>query len=423
MGSDHDHWGQSWSGGGVGLTLNSSDYDGLQVTGGDDGVHVESAGHDGVYVHSADDDGVHVHSASSDGVAVTSAGLDGMWVSSAGDDGVYVGAAGSPSSASASARKNGFEVAGAQGHGLYVGRADRDGVYVESAGYNGVYVGSVLNNGVHVGSAVNNGVRVDTAGNDSVYVASAGDDGVHVESAGDDGVHVVSADDDGVYVGSAGDDGVHVYSASSYGVRVSSAGADGVYVHSASYDGVRVSSAGGYAGNFGGNVQVTGNLSKGSGSFKIDHPLDPENKYLYHSLVESPDMKNIYDGIVTLDENGDAWVELPEWFEALNRDFRYQLTPIGAPMPNLYIAREIEDNTFQIAGGEPGKKVSWQVTGIRHDPYAEANRILVEEDKPAEELGTYLHPESYGMPETKGLAYKEHQEHLAKQEARKTGDL
>ena len=79
------------------------------------------------------------------------------------------------------------------------------------------------------------------------------------------------------------------------------------------------------AGNFEGNVHVSGNLSKGSGSFRIDHPLDPENKYLYHSFVESPDMMNVYNGNVILDEQGEAVVEFPEWFEPLNRDFRYQL--------------------------------------------------------------------------------------------------
>jgi hypothetical protein len=55
--------------------------------------------------------------------------------------------------------------------------------------------------------------------------------------------------------------------------------------------------------------------------FKIDHPLDPVQKYLYHSSVESSDSKNIYDGVIILDSNGEAVVALPEWFEALNRDF------------------------------------------------------------------------------------------------------
>ncbi len=141
---------------------------------------------------------------------------------------------------------------------------------------------------------------------------------------------------------------------------------------------------------------VTGTLSKGAGSFKIDHPLDPANKYLYHSFVESPDMKNIYDGVALTDSRGMAIVTLPDWFEALNRDFRYQLTAICAPQPNLHIAREVDSNQFVIAGGVPGAKVSWQVTGIRKDAYANAHRIPVEQDKPEKERGHYLHPELFG---------------------------
>ena len=151
------------------------------------------------------------------------------------------------------------------------------------------------------------------------------------------------------------------------------------------------------AGNgfFAGNLNVTGTLTKGGGSFKIDDPLDPSNKYLSHSFVESPDMKNIYDGVTRLDVHGEAWVELPDYFDALNRDFRYQLTSVGASQPGLYIAREVKGNRFRIAGGKAGAKVSWQVTGIRKDAWANAHRIATEEDKPAEKRGTYLYPELY----------------------------
>jgi hypothetical protein len=154
----------------------------------------------------------------------------------------------------------------------------------------------------------------------------------------------------------------------------------------------------GYAGYFSGKVTVTGALTKGGGSFKIDHPLDPENKYLYHSFVESPDMMNIYNGIVTLDEHGEATIEMPEWFEALNSGFRYQLTCLGEFAP-VYIAQEIKERKFKIAGGQPGQKVSWQVTGIRQDEWAKAHRVPIEEDKNDKEKGKYLHPELFGQPE------------------------
>lgn len=163
----------------------------------------------------------------------------------------------------------------------------------------------------------------------------------------------------------------------------------GIYVQS--------NSAEGYAGYFTGGVHVNGTLSKAAGSFKIDHPLDPENKYLSHSFVESPDMMNVYNGKVTTDAQGEATVDLPAYFQALNRDFHYQLTTIGSYAP-VYITEEIKDNRFKIAGGKPGVKVSWQVTGIRQDAYATAHPIPVEEDKAAFERGRFLNPEVYGKP-------------------------
>lgn len=154
--------------------------------------------------------------------------------------------------------------------------------------------------------------------------------------------------------------------------------------------------AGGMAAYFSGNVHVSGTLSKSQGSFKIDHPLDPANKYLSHSFVESPDMMNVYNGNVVLDEEGSAWVDLPEYFGVLNRDFRYQLTPFGAAAA-LYVAQEVSDNRFKISGGQPGMKVSWQVTGVRDDAYARAHRIQVESDKPVHEKGTYLNPDVFAQ--------------------------
>jgi hypothetical protein len=164
--------------------------------------------------------------------------------------------------------------------------------------------------------------------------------------------------------------------------------------------------SGGQAAYFQGSVSIVGHLSKSSGSFKIDHPLDPANKYLYHSFVESPDMKNIYDGVATLDAQGSVWILMPDYFEALNQEFRYQLTSIGRPQPGIYIAQEISGNRFRISGGKPGGKVSWQVTGIRHDAYADAHRIKVEEEKPPQEQGRYLHPELFGAPPEQAIGYR-----------------
>ena len=151
-----------------------------------------------------------------------------------------------------------------------------------------------------------------------------------------------------------------------------------------------------------GNGAFTGSLSKGGGSFKIDHPLDPKNKYLYHSFVESPDMMNVYNGVVTLDSLGQAQVELPDYFEALNRDYRYQLTCIGGFAP-VYISQKVVGNAFAIAGGTPGLEVSWQVTGIRQDAWAQKNRIPNSVEKAGAERGKLLHPEAFGEPESSGI--------------------
>ena len=147
------------------------------------------------------------------------------------------------------------------------------------------------------------------------------------------------------------------------------------------------SSPSGYAMYAQGNMHVSGTLSKAAGSFMIDHPLDPENRWLSHSFVESPDMMNVYNGTTELDDAGKAAIKLPAYFEALNRDFRYQLTAVGGPAPDLHVSREIDKNAFAIAGGTAGQKVSWQVTGIRQDDYAKAHPIKVETDKGASERG------------------------------------
>jgi hypothetical protein len=158
-----------------------------------------------------------------------------------------------------------------------------------------------------------------------------------------------------------------------------------------------------YAGLFEGDVTINGTLRKTNDKFLIDHPLDPANKYLEHSTVESNEMKNIYDGTVTLDRRGRAVVRLPAWFVALNEDFRYQLTPIGQSAPDLHVAREVADDRFEIAGGAPGTKVCWQITGTRCDVWARAHPMKVEIRKSRQEKGRYLHPELFGAPDSQGV--------------------
>ncbi|HEY3245455.1 MAG TPA: hypothetical protein VGM03_19100 [Phycisphaerae bacterium] len=180
----------------------------------------------------------------------------------------------------------------------------------------------------------------------------------------------------------------------------------------ASAFGVWGMSTSGDAGHFNGAVDVVGALSKSSGSFKIDHPLDPANKYLYHSFVESPDMKNVYDGNIVTDNDGYATVTLPDWFQTLNRDFRYQLTVLDDADSDSFVMAKVvgklADNQFTIRTSAPNVEVSWQVTGIRQDPWANAHRIQVEVDKPESERGFYRNPELYGQPQSKKIEEASH---------------
>jgi hypothetical protein len=147
-----------------------------------------------------------------------------------------------------------------------------------------------------------------------------------------------------------------------------------------------------------GDVRVLATLRAAAKNFLVDHPLDPENYYLIHHCPESAEPHVYYSGTVVLDAAGEAWVQLPHYFEAIARDPRYTLTPVGAPMPNLHVAVEIQENRFKIAGGVPGKRVSWRVEAIRNDPYMRYRGYQDEVPKPEEERGTYLHPELYGQP-------------------------
>jgi hypothetical protein len=155
---------------------------------------------------------------------------------------------------------------------------------------------------------------------------------------------------------------------------------------------------------FNGDVHVSGSIGTTANLLIIDNPVDPANKYLIHSSVESPDMKNIYDGVVTTDANGSAVVYLPSYFQALNIDYRYQLTVIGQ-FAQAIIESKIQNNRFTIRSDKPNVEVSWQVTGIRNDAYAKANPSIVEMEKPGHEKGKYLSPESFGQPKESGIHY------------------
>ncbi len=393
---------------------------GVTGSGGTNGYGVDGSANGassiGVYGHTNSGQGVVGSSTSGNGVSGSSSSATGVAGSSTSGYGVYGASSGA--------------------YGVYGTNSFGDGVYgkTTAVGSTGVK-GENPSGGFGVtGSGGTNGYGVDGSANGASSI------GVYGHTNSGQGVVGSSTSGNGVSGSSSSATGVAGSSTSSHGVSGSSASGNGVYGQSSSYNGVfgksssssssgvygenngqgygvagRTSGTGtavwgdntsatGWAGRFSGNVDVSGNLTKGGGAFKIDHPLDPEHRYLYHSFVESPDMMNIYNGNVTTDADGRAVVELPKWFEALNRDFRYQLTVIGR-FAQAIVEQEIAGNRFVVRTNLANVKVSWMVTGIRKDAYAEAHRIPVEEDKPALEQGTYLHPDVYGQPDEKGVEW------------------
>jgi hypothetical protein len=172
------------------------------------------------------------------------------------------------------------------------------------------------------------------------------------------------------------------------------------------------------SGGAGHAVFANGSLAAtGAKLFQIDHPLHPETHYLNHFCTEGPEPYNVYRGTVVLDANGEAWVQLPDYFEAINRDPSYHLTAVGAPMPNLHVAVKIQNNRFKIAGGAPGKEVSWRVEAIRNDLWMQRYGYQTEQEKEDAIKGKYLNPELYGQPKERGIHYRPEPEPLHPNEA------
>ncbi len=194
------------------------------------------------------------------------------------------------------------------------------------------------------------------------------------------------------------------------GVYGSTSQTDGVGVHGratgggGSSTGIWGEAAGSaaWAGFFSGDVRVAGLMWANEKNFLIDNPANPANEFLIHACIESDERRNLYDGVATLDAHGAATVQMPGWFDKLNADYRYQLTCIGGSAP-VYIAREIRGNSFAIAGGTPGLKVSWQVTGVRIDPDARSRPFQAVRAKQPEDHGRFVNPEAYGLPSNRTI--------------------
>jgi hypothetical protein len=205
----------------------------------------------------------------------------------------------------------------------------------------------------------------------------------------------------------------------------------GVYGHASGNSGTNygvrgeTDSASGYGGYFDGDVHVAGSLSKTSGSFLIDHPLDPENKLLRHNFVESPENLLIYRGMIRLGGNGRATIEMPEYFASLANedDASVHLTAEGLPFLTGYLWSA--DHTSFTAFGEPHREISWSVMAERDDPSMRRLARPVEETKGPDnkycDRGKLLDPISYGYPESMDRDYELREKHRSLMEEERAG--
>ncbi len=390
---------------GTGFAVNSTANSGVSIwgsatPGNADGVYGTSNG-SGTGVKGISQTGIGVEGISAAGGSNTSVGVYGTNTNANG------GGVGGVNSATGN---SGF--LGGPYYGVYGGSSSTTGVYESSLGGNGGNAGVY---GVTTGSWA--GVQGHNTGSSNDGFLGGPDYGVFGTSNASSGVvgktsansssgvwgHHNSSGNDGYLGGQAagvlgnGSNSIGVYGTGANGVRGDSGGVYGILGC-----GSPPVSGGPYAGCFSGSVEINGSVhTSGAGVVTLDDPADPENETITHAFVGSSEMKNIYDGVATLGSTGVATVSLPEWFETLNKDFRYQLTALGTPQAGLFVSRKIADNQFTIAGGVPGAEVSWQVTGVRKDPWASAHPIAVREQKADRDRGFYIAPALYGRPQTK----------------------
>jgi hypothetical protein len=156
-------------------------------------------------------------------------------------------------------------------------------------------------------------------------------------------------------------------------------------------------------------VYANGNMgATGTKTFNIDHPKDPENKFLRHFSIESNEVLNFYRGTAVFDANGNAVIKLPDYFNDINKNISYQLTPIGAYM-TLFIEEKVNaKNQFKVSGGISGKEVSWAVYAERNDLYLQKNpnHREVEVEKKGIQKGKYLIPALYNAKPENGIFVK-----------------
>lgn len=384
-------WNLATTGNSIGVIgrTNSSAGVGLRGIGGSNGI--------GVWGSSNGYQGVYGSSQTNSGIVGSSQQFHGVYgISHSNNNGGVIGINDA----------TGFGVIGTtngDGTGVYGQSVSGIGVYGES-NQNAIY-GKTTNSGYYGVVGVNNsgGTGILASGQSGLRAVATTGIGISASTSGTYAVvgqHSLSGNTFGALGCIIGSyyNGVYGYADGSVGSNFAAA-----------IFGQSINNA--YAGWFSGTVQVAGNFYANEKNFRIDHPLDPANKYLIHSCIESSDRMNIYNGNVVTDANGSAIINLPSYFQALNIDYKYQLTVIGQ-FAQVIVESEISNNQFTIKTDKPNVKVSWQVTGIRNDEFAKQHPFIVEQEKEGLERGKYLMPELFGQPETMGINYMEKPEKI-----------
>ncbi len=309
---------------------------------------------------------------------------------------------------------------GSSGEGVWGYSTDEIGVFGTSTNGHGVYGFSNFLAGVHGETNNSSGIGVYGENTNSGNYGTIGSSDTGVSGTSTNGYGIYGTNTSSGNFGYLGSGSYGVYGNGTYnGVR--GAGGEygvygygdeiGVYGFGDDYGVYGYCPISGFAGYFNNNVHITGTLTKGAGSFLIDHPLDPENKLLRHSFVESPENLLIYRGKVSLDENGEAIVEMPDYFIALTKEDEasIHLTPVGRPF--LTGAEWNKGFRSFTVYGDADRDVFWEVLVDRDDPVIkELGRPVVEEKGPDNKFcdrGELLYPTAYGYSESMGKDYEE----------------
>ena len=125
-----------------------------------------------------------------------------------------------------------------------------------------------------------------------------------------------------------------------------------------------------------GAVTIPGSLSKGSGSFKIDHPLPSKKNthHLVHSFIEGPQADNIYRGKIQL-VNGKATINLDQATRMTEGTFVLLNGNIQCFTSNesgwTAVKGVVEENILTIEAQDTNcaDTVSWLVVGERIDQH------------------------------------------------------